>query len=435
MDPATQESPRSERVRSRRALLLTGVGFVLLGLLANPWLLALAFSPDGVIDDPADLLLIGLFELVLLVWGFANIVFRNTELAAKINLLLVTLCILSPLVGEVGLRVLIAAGVESVRNPGLYADPLSDDDYWKLDYLWLHEQRKPNPTVTDHEILGWAPRKHPENPLGIIAEKPYTPDFDERAILFYGDSFVAGATQLHENIPQQLDQIVERCPVHNFGVAGYGVDQIYLRFKNSHTDFAKPFVIFGILTSDIDRCLLSIRGRAKPYFVLRGNLLELQGVPVNPRMDEWIDANPLQMRSFLAAFGLTRLRLHQPGDWRELPYRRDEKKSLNAKILSEMIAHARLHNLPFLIVLFYDSDEMAAAGWRELFLRDQFDRAGVEYLDTKTTLLEAARREASEVSEYFRPDHHLNGRGNRIVAEAIASRLQKRDACHSAAAR
>lgn len=435
MDQASRKLPRSDRAGTRRVLLLTGVGFVLLGLLANPWLLALTFSPDGVIDDPADLLLIGIFELVLLAWGFANIVFRNTEFAAKINLLLITLCILSPLVGEAALRVLIAAGVESARNPGLYADPLSDDDYWKLDYLWLHEQRKPNPTVIDDELLGWAPRKHRENPLGIIAEGPYTPDFGERAILFYGDSFVAGATQLRDNVPQQLDQILEDCPVYNFGVAGYGVDQIYLRFKNSHADFANPFVILGVLTSDMDRCLLSIRGRAKPYFVLHGNSLELQGVPVNPRMDEWIDAHPLQMQSFLVAFGLTRLRLHQPGDWRELPYRRDEKKSLNAKLLAEMIAHARLHSLPFLIVLFYDSDEMEAAGWRELFLTEELDRAGVDYLDTKETLLEAARQEACEVSAYFRPDHHLNGRGNRIVAEAIAALLRARDACNSTATR
>ena len=83
-----------------------------------------------------------------------------------------------------------------------------------------------------------------------------------------------------DKIPQQLQSLLPDKTVYNFGVAGYGLDQIYLRFKQSHDHFKKPVVIIGILTVDMDRCVMKNRSRPKPYFLIKENELVLSGVPV-----------------------------------------------------------------------------------------------------------------------------------------------------------
>jgi len=417
-------SAARERIIPALGMLLVGVGS-----LSNQWILAYLFSPDGVIDDRADLTLIWGFQAVTLAWGLINIVGRRKVFIARANLMLVTLCLLSPLAGEVAFRAMISLGAEGLRDPGLYADPFTDDDYWKLENLWSQKPDKEAGRFPRHETLGWAPPETDENPLGLISDTPYEPVFERKTVLFFGNSFVAGATEMDEKIPQQLETLLVDCPVHNFGVPGFGVDQIYLRFKQSHVPFHQPVVLIGILTNNLDRSILTFRGAPKPYFVENGESLELRGLPLTSKPEEWIAAHPLGIRSFLLAFGRTRVRLHQPGGWRDISYGQAKKKSINSKILDLMVQHTNESNLSALFVLFYDPEEFDSEGWRETFLKQQFRRHHVDYVDTKPFLIESAQRESCDIGEYYRADHHLNGRGNRIVAEAIAARLEMRGDC------
>ena len=74
------------------------------------------------------------------------------------NLLLFTFsCLISLLMLEFGLRLILfndIQGLEKLRNPDLYADYFSEDDYWKLHYLWEYEP-PPETVFQPHPSLGW----------------------------------------------------------------------------------------------------------------------------------------------------------------------------------------------------------------------------------------------------------------------------------------
>ncbi len=419
--PINTSHRRAENRIMGKFALTVGIALVAMALFCNQWLLAYLLSPDAAIDDPADLLVIWCVQGVFFVWGGLNLVFSRRAIVAKINLLLISLFLVSPLVAECVIRGAIVMGVKAFRDPGLYTDALSDDDYWKLQYLWSDGQG--NPRLVPDQLLGWVPRSSPENPLGVIAHQPYTVDVQRAAILFYGDSFVDSPVPSPDTIPELLSPLVPNLPVYNYGVQGYGVDQIFLRFQQSHSRFQRPFILFGIMTSDLDRCVLQFRGAPKPFFVVCDDHLELAGTPVNASRDEWIADHGVRIRSYLCSFAVMRYRLHLPGNLREASGRLNEKKQVNARLLREVVGYCREHNVPLKFVLFYDPEELTEYGWREKFLREQLQDLRADFIDTKPVLLEHARQDAVDVASYYRSDHHLNERGNQIVARAIADSI------------
>jgi hypothetical protein len=337
----------------------------------------------------------------------------------NVGLLLLGLLVLSPALGELLLRAGITVGIARLRHPGLYADPYADDDYWKLHHRWQFKDNL-QPAGTVHPRLGWAPRTTKRNPLGIIAEPGYEVDFERPGVLFFGDSFVAGRGPIPERIPQQLDSMLP-VKVYNYGVAGYGVDQIFLRFQETHPLFEQPTILFGILTTDVDRCLLSLRTGQKPRFVLRDGELDLRGLPIDLDPARYLASHPPRLRSYFAALVLRQARLWSGGgDGREIPYRRMEKQELNRRILDGVVAEAGRRNLVLYFVLFYDPGEIRMEGWREIFLREEMERLELPYLDTKPLILRVARESSRPVADFYRTtDAHPSAFGNRIVAEAL----------------
>ena len=396
-----------------------------MGVLGNEWLLSRILSPDGSIDDPSDLFLIRVFQTVCLVWGATNLVQYRTTLIAKLNLLFVTLLLASPLLCEVAIRGGIAAGAPGFRRPSLYFDPLSDDNFWKLRFLWSPAAAEKKPftvKVVYDELLGWAPEQNDDNPLGIVREGAYRVETDG-SVLFYGDSFVEGNTPEPDRIPQSLDRLITDRVVYNYGVSGYGVDQIYLRLRETHDQFQRPIVLVGLLTSDLDRSVLSFRDRPKPRFDIDGNALRLEGVPIARSNAEFVETHPPRVLSYFWSFLQTRYRLHRPGSWREDRVKQAEKVAVNRAILTEMVGLCRQRQTAVHVVVFYDPQELNYAGWREQFLLRELDQLGADVIDTKPILQRAAQRNGVEAASYYQSDHHLNADGNRIVAEAIARRI------------
>jgi len=105
-------------------------------------------------------------------------------------------------------------------------------------------------------LLGWPTRSWLEEHGGPQGARisPANDELMERppCLSVYGDSFVfsydVGSADAWPNI------LAERigCPVLNFGVNGYGVDQAVLRFENQETDNA-PATILAIYPLDIMR--------------------------------------------------------------------------------------------------------------------------------------------------------------------------------------
>ncbi|MFH1742415.1 MAG: SGNH/GDSL hydrolase family protein, partial [bacterium] len=266
----------------------------------------------------------------------------------------------------------------------------------------------------------------PENPLGIVKEIPYEPVYDGEVILFYGDSFVFGATEMEEKIPQQLNRLLPEYTVYNYGVGGYGVDQIYLRFKQSYEKFQSPLIIFGILTTDLDRSVLTVRSYQKPYYKIENDELILHGVPINMNPEEWLEQNPPRIYSYLGAFLFRRLcLLGSEGVRIEQFYRRNEKKRINGRIIEEVVKECREKKMPLLFVVFYTQYELRKTLWREIFLKEEICRWNVPWIDTKDVLLAAANNDVTKIAEYYLRNLHLNGEANGIVARAIADRVKK----------
>ena len=150
-----------------------------------------------------------------------------------------TLAVVATAVALGGLEVVFRLGlfsesvrIERLRHPGRFADSDYDDDYWKLAFLF-GTGRQGQRVGGYHPIFGWAPPATDENPLGLISAAPYRVEDLNRAILFYGDSFVGGATPWPDRLPQVMDRLLPDYSVLNYGVAGYGVGQIHLRLTHT----------------------------------------------------------------------------------------------------------------------------------------------------------------------------------------------------------
>ncbi|HVY55790.1 MAG TPA: hypothetical protein VHC46_08555, partial [Thermodesulfobacteriota bacterium] len=160
-----------------------------------------------------------------------------------------------------------------LKHEDLYADYFTDDDYWKLMYILEGADTSPR---YPHPLLGWYGKFDPvtyehrnKNEIG-----------NKTPVLLYGDSFAACETLLcFQEILNNDRDFSKYYYLLNYGVHAYGLDQIELLYEKSVGLYKDPVVIFGFLTEDIDRSMLSFRLRQKPYYKLENGELVLSGVP------------------------------------------------------------------------------------------------------------------------------------------------------------
>lgn len=403
------------------SLIVVGIMFCLFGLLVSGLGLGLFSASSGAVDLPPRVsMALWILSISLIIWGASTIVFRNREAMINCNLALISMLIVTPIAAELFIRSAIYLDVEFFRNPRLYAGWSDDDDHWKLRHQW---QKSEGPIegggFVPDPLLGWAPAQTSQNPLGILSDTDYQPDFSIPTILFYGDSYVYGMspTPIEARVPQQLDVLLSNYTVYNYGVVGYGLDQIYLRFRQTHSAFEKPVILVGIYTLDLDRSILRVREMPKPYFEIENERLTLKGTPVPDNMEQWLEQNPVTINSYFLALLLRQYRIMSSGfQLTETPYRQLEKKELNRKVIEEIVEEANSHELPILFVVFYPERELAYTGWRETFLKEMFDRLDVPYIDTKQVFLSQPLPPAQFYDSYH---GHLNQQGGMIVAQAI----------------
>jgi hypothetical protein len=228
----------------------------------------------------------------------------------KLSLLLSSL-ILCFIIAEIGLRVIIFSNVsifKRQKNPNYYADAYSEDDYWKLQYKLSKKYRKSNA----HPVLGWIGKTVSE---GNLAHNKTKHVGNRRPVLLYGDSFAQCSTITEREailLFGQYDKTVclenflnndrnfgKNYYLLNYGVGGYGLDQIYLLFKNSIDNYKNPFVVMSFMTLDLDRSILSVRTGQKPYFFIDKGKLALDEQPITPDPNVFFYNNKIQIKSYL----------------------------------------------------------------------------------------------------------------------------------------
>jgi hypothetical protein len=149
-------------------------------------------------------------------------------------------------------------------------------------------------------LLGWPLQEGKDAPGGSYRDGmgarriPAFPDPDASpaCVSLYGDSFVESYVLDAEHAFANLLAQALGCRVANFGQAGYGTDQAYLRHQRNTADRAGVVVLAHML-EDIQRNVNRNRdllsgGRdylLKPRFVLAGGKLELVPMPVLTRQE------------------------------------------------------------------------------------------------------------------------------------------------------
>ena len=412
--------------------MMTGLGVVWMACaaLVNPWTVtAFLARYDAATPRPVWWTVLAI-DLLLVLWAAITVTRRGSALVARVNLSLLSLLLVAPLAGEIGLRIGIGLAVPMLRRPELYASFMSDDDHWKLRHRWADPRYDYRflfsdelaPTEVD-ETLGWIPKRTPDNPLGLIRDAGETPRSDLRPVLFYGDSFTAGVRQLPmaDRIPPLLGTLLPDHTVYNLGVPGYGLDQMLIRFRSTVDLFEQPIVVVGVFTNDLDRAVLRVRDSAKPYFVVDHGQLEMRGVPIPRDIATWHAEHGPEITSYLWALFTTQC-IVEPlaGD----DYRRSAKEEINRALLGAFVDETRSRGLPLLFALFYARGQMRGEpGWREVLVKQSLAELHVPYYDSKEPLVTTSRTLPNKMRDLYFPDGHPNQRGNRVLASGIAAAL------------
>jgi len=346
----------------------------------------------------------------------------------KIIITIVMIIFISLLATECILRIILFTNffnIPSLKYPERYGSYFYDDDYWKLQSRFIG-----NWTTTDsrriHSILGWSQTYITDNnPLGLFDESLNYINLNtaKNKILFYGDSFVKGAAGYSFQIPVFMNKYLENAIVVDLSCGGYGMDQMLLMFELTHAKVSNPYIIFGILTEDLDRAILSVRTNQKPYYIIRNNKLCLTGMPIEQNPFVFYAKNPPKINSYLFRIVYRNLATKFRSYRQTLNKKNEVKKRVNTKIIEQIYEISKNKGNSLLFVLFYRKEDLDSLNWREAFLKTELSELKIPYFDTKPILIQYAVDNKIPLGNFYVPDGHHNDLGNKVIAEALLKYL------------
>jgi len=334
-------------------------------------------------------------------------------------------------VGEGVYRWMIFGDAEwcaDLRHPGQYADFFSDDDYWKLYHRFDGRYQPPGET---HPELGWVHRFDRETFRHDRADAIGT----HRPVLLYGDSFATCVDTVlcFERLLEDEPEFASGHRLLNYGVGGYGLDQIMMLYERSIGLYDNPFVVVMVMPFDLDRSALSVRVGQKPFFTLEDGALQLQGVPIDPDPYAYLANNPPQIQSYVyrkllfSSYAPKALR----GWIRDADGVISHKKRLASAMIKNIINDLRSREFEFLFVVFHPhwpgiSPLDQEIDWRDPFLRSLLEAEQVPYIWSKDLFETEMAGERPDFSEWIIPENgHPTTRFNRLVADAIQSHVMR----------
>ena len=255
-----------------------------------------------------------------------------------------------------------------------------------------------------------------------------------RPVLLYGDSF-AQTTEHALSFEELLNhdaEFADRYFLLNYGVGGYGLDQIYLTFNHSVQQYDDPFVIISLLTFDLDRTVLSVRIGQKPRFVLENDRLKLTGTPIASDPESFFRANPPQINLFSVAWCSQFFHRHlvrylpqeiQNARWRSR-LRMDEKRKVSERLILRSVEQLRALNLDFVFLIFHPdlpgvSKLTDPPDWRESFLRPLLDQHDIPYIWSRDIFSYDSRETQKPPQDYIGRDGHPTSYFNGLIAAEI----------------
>ncbi len=227
-----------------------------------------------------------------------------------------------------------------------------------------------------------------------------------RTLAVLGDSFAWGAGVAFDETfaAQTADRIEWR--VRNFGLPGFGVDQIAETLRRAALPERPDLVLVAIYAPDFERSLNAFRvteGMSKPVYRLHAGELVLRTADDTPRgVGRWLDEHSWAFSAAkLASWQLARRWPH--GEWWEL----------NRAFVERMIADCRAANTPLAFV------HIPTTSWRTFPAFGELCAShGVPWLDPAK---EGGERPAGS---YYPVDKHLTAAGHAWLAERLAPWLR-----------
>ncbi|MFN8609675.1 MAG: SGNH/GDSL hydrolase family protein [Vulcanimicrobiota bacterium] len=206
----------------------------------------------------------------------------------------------------------------AVRNEQFVLKLYSDDNerFWRL---WFAARKRPDdkavfycheysstrgwlvsPNLRDIHCMPTQPAKVLNtNAHGLrgLREFDYARSARVKRIAFFGDSFTFGEeVSDDETYVAYLSQAFPQAEIMNFGVRGYGYDQMLLYLQEEGVKYRPDMVVLAFNKLDASRDRLNFRDAPKPRFLLKEGALVLDNSPV-PRTQEVMNQEPYQIKT------------------------------------------------------------------------------------------------------------------------------------------
>ncbi len=291
--------------------------------------------------------------------------------------------------------------------------------------------------------LGWVPRAHVRldnlygpgkdlvtNSRGFRNREEFAPQVPEGKIRIVcsGDSFTLGDGVANDKAwCNSLPQLSPKLEAVNLGVGGYGLDQAYLRYRETAPALDHQIHLFAFIMEDVLRTAQDrFWGYGKPFFEVAGGELKLRNVPVPQKNYRWPE---MERRAALFLEGLQvtrRVRRWFKSGARDGQRYLSEKEIMEVlpKIFEALGRSAAERHVKLAVVLLptaADYDSPLTESFRKT-LRELFAAQNITCLDLIGLLKEHLSR--SEWDAVLNgPTGHYTERGNEIVARLVYSAL------------
>lgn len=349
---------------------------------------------------------------------------RRFSLIGKIAISLVWLLALL----EIAPRLFFATNLvmhQSVRRAVLG----NDNSSWRLFWVVLHRQHEEwtGKYATYHPTRGWAvvPNIRNMTPFGEgrlvnsnakglrgTTEYNYARTPGKQRILVLGDSFTFGTdVSDDQTFSRYLETDLAHTEVLNFGVQGYGQDQMLLYLEEEGVKYRPDIVLIGFTFMDTYRNLWNFFAFAKPKYELTAKGLRLTDVPV-PSPDEVLAREP--WRSKAVDLGVI---LREKIRW-SMGSNEKEAKDLTRPILDQIVTTTRnIGAIPILVYMpAYEELDDASAGMseHELYVNDYCHSRGLDCLFLRPRFRQEAAKGFKLESRF-----HWTAPMHRMAAEEI----------------
>ncbi len=307
-----------------------------------------------------------------------------------------------------------------------------------------------NSWVEHHPVLGWYSQKNKTavlespnfpsvtvhtNSAGFRGTREYAIKKPAGVIRIaaLGDSFVFGfGVQDQETFPAVLEADGGNREVLNLGVPGYGIDQIYLSYREIAKQYHPDIVLIGVFPEAFWRCTRSFAdsGHVKPYFSLseKGDLI-LHNVPVPPPFSLTTDQFPPLLEQSDLQKVLNRSVLYRVAkkpliklakNMRLIDPDTSEEWMIGRAILQKLILEVRRDQATPILVLLPPKDwaESTRRTSLERSIRRFADREKVDLINLRPEFNDAVAKDGLEVY-YIKNDWHWTSQGNLLAANVI----------------